>query len=193
MELSQANDYVKKMLSCEWVKWIHPGSMPAKTAAERKNYAENPAVNTRHCASCLNMNGCCFVKGNCPENPLHEHCHCYYEEVGGLNVQTRSAIEKYTKYVFNQGKDKGKKTLFEEWGFSIINAETLKKEIDRQAQIAFQCGEYVLGKRDGYGQRINIVIHLKTKDTGETVSFVSGWMAYPDGELVLATPYGGKK
>ena len=77
-------------------------------------------------------------------------------------------------------------------GDTDIDVATLKKEIDRQAEIAFQCGEYVLGKRDGYGQRINIVIDLKTKDTGETVSFVSGWMAYPDGELVLATPYGGK-
>ena len=39
-----------------------------------------------------------------------------------------------------------------------------------------QCGEYELGSLDGYGQRINVVIHLKRKDTGEDVTFVAGWM-----------------
>ena len=190
IELSQANDYVKKMLSCEWVKWIHPGSMPAKTAAERKNYAENPAVNTRHCASCLNMNGCCFVKGNCPENPLHEHCH--YETIEIIEVRATSVIEKYTKYIFDDENNEGKKALFESWGFSIYDSEYLKEEIERQARLAFQCGDYILGKRNEYGQRISIVIHLNRKDTGEEITFVTGWMSYPDGRIELNTPYGGK-
>ena len=192
MELSQANDYVKKMLSCEWVKWIHPGSMPAKTAAERKNYAENPAVNTRHCASCLNMNGCCFVKGNCPENPLHEHCHCHYETIETIEVRATSVIEKYTKYIFDDENNEGKKALFESWGFSIYDSEYLKEEIERQARLAFQCGDYILGKRNEYGQRISIVIHLNRKDTGEEITFVTGWMSYPDGRIEPNTPYGGK-
>lgn len=193
MELSQANDYVKKMLSCEWVKQIHPGSIPAKTVTERKNYAENPAVNTRHCARCLNMNGCCFVKGKCPENPLHEHCHCYYEDIPVSDLKTISSIEKYTKYIFNNEKNKGKKALLEKWGYSIYDADFLKSEIEKQAQLAIQCGEYELDVLDGYGQRIDTVIHLKRKDTGEDVTFVAGWMVYPDGEIVLVTPYGDDK
>ena len=56
-----------------------------------------------------------------------------------------------------------------------------------------QCGEYELGSLDGYGQRINVVIHLKRKDTGEDVTFVAGWMVYPDGKVVLTTPYGDDK
>ena len=193
MELSQANDYVKKMFSCEWVKWIHPGSSPAKTVAEKKNYAENSVLNGRHCARCLNMNGCCFVKGNCPENPLHEHCHCHYEEIGTIEVQTKSSIEKYTKYIFDNEKNKGKKELLEKWGYSVFDSNFLKEEIEKQSRLSMQCGEYELGSLDGYGQRINVVIHLKRKDTGEEVTFVAGWMVYPDGKVVLTTPYGDDK
>ncbi len=192
MELSQANVYVKKMFSCEWVKWIHPGSAPAETSAAKRGNVDNALLNSRHCASCLNMNGCCFEKGNCPENPLHEHCHCHYEDIGTITVRATSVIEKYTKYIFENEKNKGKKALFEAWGFSSLDSDFLKKEIERQAQIAFQCGDYILGKRNEYGQRISIVIHLKRKDTGEEIAFVTGWMSYPDGRIELNTPYGGK-
>ena len=108
-------------------------------------------------------------------------------------VIIKSAIEKYVNYIFNKGKDKGKNKLFEQWGYTVQDSDALKKDIERQALLAYMTGEYELGKRDGYGQRINTVIHLKRKDTGVEVSFVAGWMSYPDGELVLATPYGGKR
>ena len=169
------------------------GSAPAETVAEKKNYAENSVLNGRHCARCLNMNGCCFVKGNCPENPLHEHCHCYYEGIGTIEVQTRSSIEKYTKYIFDDEKNKGKKELLEKWGYSVFDSNFLKEEIEKQSRLSMQCGEYELGSLDGYGQRINVVIHLKRKDTGEDVTFVAGWMVYPDGKVVLTTPYGDDK
>ena len=69
----------------------------------------------------------------------------------------------------------------------------LKTEIERQAQIAFQCGDYILGKRNEYGQRVSIVIHLNRKDTGKEITFVAGWMVYPDGRIELITPYGDEK
>ena len=193
MELSQANDYVKKMFSCEWVKWIHPGSAPAETSVAKRGNVDKALLNSRHCASCLNMNGCCFVKGNCPENPLHEHCHCHYEEIETINIRATSVLEKYTKYIFDDDNNEGKKALFEAWGFSILDSEYLKTEIERQAQIAFQCGDYILGKRNEYGQRVSIVIHLNRKDTGKEITFVAGWMVYPDGRIELITPYGDEK
>ena len=36
-----------------------------------------------------------------------------------------------------------------------------------------------------------IITLPKKNGTGEG-SFVSGWMVYPNGEIVLTTPYGGK-
>ena len=49
-----------------------------------------------------------------------------------------------------------------------------------------------MGKLDKYGQRISIRISIPRKDTGETVSYITGWMVYPNGEIQLTTPYGGK-
>ena len=192
MNLAEANNYAKKMLSNQWVKWIHRGSAPANTATEKNINVINSSINPKHCASCLNMNGCYFVKDKSPDNPLHEHCHCYYEDIGIPDVQTMSVIEKYTKYIFDDEKNKGKKALLELWGYTVNDSHDLKKEIEKQAFLAFQRGEYELGEMDGHGQRINIVINLKRRDTGAMVPFVSGWMSYPSGKLVLITPFGGR-
>ena len=78
MNLAEASNLAKKTLSNQWVKWIHRGSAPANTAAEKNRNVIASSINPKHCASCLNMNGCCFVKDKSPENPLHENCHCYY-------------------------------------------------------------------------------------------------------------------
>ena len=59
--------------------------------------------------------------------------------------------------------DAGKDALFEAWGYSIYDAEYIKSEIERQALSAYQCGDYILGSRNEYGQRINTVIHLKNE------------------------------
>ena len=192
MNLAEASNLAKKTLSNQWVKWIHRGSAPANTATEKNMNVINSTINPKHCASCLNMNGCCFVKDKSPENPLHERCHCYYENIGIPDVKIISAIEKYTKYIFDNEKNKGKKALWELWGYTVIDSHNLKEEIEKQAFLAFQSGEYALGDMDGHGQRINIVINLKRKDTGKTIPFVTGWMSYPNGKLVLITPFGGR-
>ena len=57
MNLAEANNYAKKMLSNHWVKWIRGGSAPANTATEKKTNVINSSLNPKHCASCLNMNG----------------------------------------------------------------------------------------------------------------------------------------
>ena len=51
--------------------------------------------------------------------------------------------------------------------------------------------QFSLGKLDGYGQRINIEITLPRKDKTRTISFISGWITYPDGVIKLTTSYGG--
>lgn len=63
---------------------------------------------------------------------------------------------------------------------------------EQQAQKQYELGEYELVILDKYGQRINIIITLKNKNTGETIKFYFGWMVYPDGRIDLATPYGRK-
>ena len=102
-------------------------------------------------------------------------------------------IEKFNKYVFVSSLIDDKKQLFELWGYYIMDSEYLRQEFIKQAKLAYSVGDYELGKLDKYGQRINIVIKLKRKNTNEYVLFVSGWMVYPNGKIALTTPYGGKK
>ena len=73
--------------------------------------------------------------------------------------------------IFDDEKNKGKKELLEKWGYSVFDSNFLKEEIEKQSRLSMQCGEYELGSLDGYGQRINVVIHLK-KDTGEDVTYL---------------------
>ena len=189
MNLKQANDYTRKLFSANWVKWVHKGTKPADTSAEK---SVNVLIGTisKHCAMCLNLNGCYFVVGKCPEQPLHPNCHCYTIDIQSITAQAECLIEKFTEYIFVEGNSK--KQLFESWGYSIIDSENLAREFTRQAKLKYQCGEYSLGNLDAYGQRISIIITLPKKNGTGEVSFVSGWMVYPNGEIVLTTPYGGK-
>ena len=59
-----------------WIRWIHEGSLPARTYNEKiKNVLIGEFSN--HCAKCLNLNGCHFPINNMPDQPLHPNCHCY--------------------------------------------------------------------------------------------------------------------
>jgi hypothetical protein len=82
--------------------------------------------------------------------------------------------------------------LFESWGYSIIDSQYLQQEFIKQAKLAYSVGDYELGLLNEYGQRISIEIRLKKKNKNEYTTFVSGWMVYPNGRIVLTTPYGGK-
>ena len=134
---------------------------------------------------------CCFTKEKAPRAPLHENCHCKVIEWSMISPFAVCPIEKFTKYLFDKNKSGGKKDLFESWGYGIIDSEDLAQEYIKQAKPAYLSGVYILGRLDAYGQRIDIVIALQRKDNTEIVSFVSGWMVYPDGKIVLTTPYGG--
>lgn len=173
-----------------WIKWIHKNTMPAYTYQAKEQNVEY-AKHSNHCATCLNLNGCCFPKNNMPLYPHHYGCHCYLEPAVNLSFKADSVIEKFKDYIFDPQKNKGKKVLFESWGYGIMDSEWLREEFSRQAQQKYANGDFALGLLDDYGQRINITITLPIKSKAGTVTFKSGWMVYPDGQILLATPYGG--
>ncbi len=108
------------------------------------------------------------------------------------NCTADSAYSKFdpflfdTKGVYGHGKDK----MFNSWGYSVKDSQYLKEEIEKQALQKYINGEYTLNKLDHNGQRINIRVEIPRKDRSGTVSFITGWMARPNGHIQLATPYG---
>ena len=102
-----------------------------------------------------------------------------------------SAYSKFDPYLFNTtgAYTHGKEKLFMLWGYSVDDIPWLKAEIERQALEKYLSGDYILGKLDKNGQRINIRVAIERRDAGESVTFLSGWMVCPNGELQLATPY----
>ena len=68
----------------------------------------------------------------------------------------------------------------------------MQAECEKQALEKYVNGNYDLGKLDKYGQRISIRISFPRKDTGEMVSYITGWMVQQNGKIKLNTPYGGK-
>ena len=191
MNLQQAKNYTTKLLSINWVKWVHEGSKPANTSVDKSLNVIN-ALTSKHCAMCLNLNGCCFVKEKCPKQPLHPNCHCYVIDIPSITASANCPIEKFTKYVFISSLIDDKKQLFELWGYDIMDSQYLQQEFIKQAKLAYSVGDYELGLLNDFGQRIKIEITLKKKNKNEYVTFVSGWMVYPDGKIILTTPYGGK-
>ena len=190
MTLEQTKEYTTKILTNKWVQWVHFGLSPAETSlAKSINVALGATTN--HCAQCRNLNGCCFVKGKHPTHPAHKYCHCKLVEIQTPPIKAECAIIKFEGYIFHPTNNNGKKELFESWGYSIMDSQYLQQEFVRQAQFAYSAGEYELELLDKYGQRINIAITLKTNQ-GEYVTFKSGWMVYPNGRIVLITPFGGR-
>ncbi len=191
MNLQQANEYTNKLFSTNWVQWVHEGTKLAETNAEKSANVIKGII-SKHCAMCLNLNGCCFVVDKCPPKPLHPNCHCYTIDIPSITAKAECPIEKIRDYIFSDLKSNGKKELFESWGYSIIDSEKLKNEIEKQAKLLYSVGNYELGKLNDYGQRINIIIKLKRKNKVGNITFRSGWMVYPNGRIVLTTPYGAK-
>jgi len=172
----------------KWIEWIH---LYNYVGIEREVVEEYIAVALRHCASCMALSGCYFFKGVMPKYPLHPHCDCKIMDIDINWVKKKAKaeckIEKFTEYIFtDEEQSKGKKALFESWGFDISDSEYLKNEFCRQALENYLSGNYKLKKLDGEGQRLAIPITLKNK------TFNSGWLLKPEGLIINTTPYGGK-
>ena len=164
----------------EWVEWKHISQ------------------GTTHCAECLSLDGCWFFNSKSPASPLHPYCHCITKPLLFSHVVNSvtadSAYSKFDPYLFDPenkyNHQKGK--MFEHWGYTINDAIWLQTEMEHQALQKYISGHYTLGRRDKNGQRINIRIELDRKNGSGSVSFISGWMVFPDGKIKLTTPYGGK-
>ena len=181
------------MQSTDWVQWIHEGTGFATTQAEKDLRLVWEALSgKKHCAKCMNMSGCCFPRNNMPEYPLHPNCHCKVEPIGAIVATAESRRSKVEGWIFNPSKPNGKKQLFTDWGYSIMDLDWLLSEYNRQGKEKYERGEFTLHKLDEYGQQINIRIELPRKDKLGTVTFISGWMVCPNGVIKLVTAYGGK-
>ncbi len=126
MNLQQTGDLANKISEVQWVRWTHPNTAPVNSSDEKTANVLAAKLNPSHCAKCLNMNGCCFAEDKCPPSPLHENCHCKTEHIDGITVTAECPIEKFTLYIFNAFNNKGKKYMFESWGFKITDSAMLK-------------------------------------------------------------------
>ena len=130
--------------------------------------------------------------------PHHPNCHCTLDSVDYSTVllvaTAQSDYGKFDPYLFNTTGlyTHTKEKLFAQWGYTVDDARWLQAEMERQAREKYLAGEYTLGKLNDKGQRISIRVSIARRDTGEIVSFATGWMVYPDGRIQLTTPYGGK-
>ena len=177
---------IGSILSCksaddpEWVQWTHHNE--GKT----------------HCEKCLKLDGCWFEKYHTPTWPHHPFCHCTLDPIAYATVceiaAAHSVYSKFDPYLFNtQGRHPhGKERLFHEWGYTVEDARWLQAEMERQAWEKYVAGDYTLGRLDKDGQRISIRIEIPRRNGGGMVTFISGWMVYPNGHIQLTTPYGGK-
>ncbi len=82
--------------------------------------------------------------------------------------------------------------MFKSWGYTVDDSKYLQLECERQALEKYVNGNDELGKLDKYGQRISIRVSIPRKDTGEMVSYITGWMVPQNGKIKLNTPYGGQ-
>lgn len=164
----------------DWVKWVHRSE------------------GRTHCPECLMLDGCYFTANNHPPCPHHPYCHCILEPIDYAlvlaNAVANSAYSKFVPYLFNTtgGYTHNKEKLFKKWGYSAADAKWLQAEMERQAREKYLSGEYKLGVLNKDGQRISIRVTILRKDNGKPVSFLTGWMLYPNGRIQLTTPYGGK-
>lgn len=102
-------------------------------------------------------------------------------------------IEKFRDYIFKSGATHGKDRIFRSLGYGPEQAEELARIYREQAAVKYARGEYSLGVKDEYGQRIEIEIELRGvgNAAGQTSHLKSGWMIQPDGNVRLNTPFTG--
>ena len=170
----------KTILDPDWVKWVHHSQ------------------GSNCCQECLKLDGCFFLKDKAPFWPHHPNCHCTLESVDYTTVVqmaiAQSNYSKFDPYLFNTTGlyTHTKEKLFAQWGYTVDDAKWLQAEMERQGREMYLAGEYTLGMLNDKGQRISIRVTIPRKDNGEPVSFITGWMVYPNGFIQLTTPYGGK-
>lgn len=170
----------KSIDNTSWVKWVH----------------HSQGANC--CQECLRLDGYLFLESKAPMWPHDPNCHCTLDRVDYAEVllvaTAQSDYSKFDPYLFNKTSlyTHTKEKLFVQWGYTVGDARWLQAEMEQQAREKYLAGDYSLGKLNKDGQRISIRIEIPRKIGEGTVSFISGWMVYPNGHIQLTTPYGGK-
>lgn len=97
----------------------------------------------------------CFVDENKPLLPQHPYCHCTVNPLPLSRVlneaQSECDIRKFSEYVFHPKNNKGKKELFEVWGYDKADSEMLQRVFEKQAIEKYIQGQYALGKLNEQG------------------------------------------
>ena len=174
------NEIVEKLLKNflslkedDWVEWI----------AQPNDWQD----------ACDKFNGCYFIVKQMPKYPQHPRCQCGLKKIAKPipNVTAKAAcnIGKFTKYVFDEINNKGKKAIFEGLGYTIKDSEYLQQLYISQAIQKYCEGEYVY-KGVEYYARIEIVIELPINNGG-VQRIKTGWSLLPQGKIKLATPFSG--
>lgn len=175
-----------------WIKWFQGGI--SDEPKWQRQMARAVAAVSVHCMECTALSGCYFKDEDrlkCPKHPQHENCDCKKNYTGAPNAVADCDINKFIGYIFSDKyASNGKRNLFEQLGFTYQDSQFLKLEYEIQARGKYLSGNYSLGKLDGNGQRMNIGIDFIHPDKG-LITFVSGWMIRPNGQITCNTPLGG--
>jgi len=101
--------------------------------------------------------------------------------------------EMFSEYVFKEGATHGKDEVFVSLGYGKQHSTKLAFLYQEQGLEKFKNGDFTYGKKDHYGQRINIEIELPAISGFEkkTSYLKSGWMILEDGNIKLNTPFTG--
>ena len=171
-----AEKLLKNFLSLkedDWIEWI----------AQPNDWQDD----------CDKFNGCYFMVKQMPKYPQHPRCQCRLKKIAkpipNITAKATCDIRKFTEYVFDEEKSKGKKELFESWGYTIKDSEYLRQLYISQAIQKYCNGDYVY-KGVEYYARIEIVIELPSNN-GEVQRIKTGWSLLPQGEIKIATPFSG--
>ena len=195
-ELNDAAEQIKLLfgtddespVSGDWAQWYHEG-IPDEPEKVRENKRRESATKG-HCLDCTAMSGCYFIDGEktFPKYPHHPNCHCKKFKKSPHAVTAFCNLDKFTGYSFT---DSEKGPFMEKLGFTVDYSEYLKSEFERQAKEKYISGDYILGKLNQHGQRINIKVTVFNKFNQEKY-FITGWMVRPNGLITCNTPFGDK-
>lgn len=145
---------------------------------------------------CDKFNGCYFIVKQMPKYPQHQNCRCQLKKIAKpipyITANATCNIGKFTKYIFDEINNKGKKAIFEGFGYTIEDSEYLQRLYISQAIQKYCEGDYIFKGTNDYTVRIEIVIVLQTPLKG-TARIKTGWSLLKNGEIKLATPFSGFK
>ena len=107
-----------KFVDRGWVEWQH--FLIPNYPDWLRLFMRIIAVITRHCLICTALSGCYFKNNKHPQYPHHDFCDCLMIDLK-LKKAKFSAycdIAKFSDYIFSEKYQNGKRTLFEDLGYS---------------------------------------------------------------------------